>query len=66
MTIVVAARRLAVFECWCRKVLFVDEVVVVGAVSRLGEDGVDEGVGRDREKAGDRYLELSSLCLLCC
>ena len=40
----------------------VDEVV--GAVSRLGEDGVDEGEGRDREIAGDRYLELSSLLLV--
>ena len=49
-----AARRLAVFGCWCRKML-VDEVVDVGAVPCLGKDGVDEdeGVGSG-EFAGDR------------
>ena len=48
------------------KMLF--DVVVVGVVSRLGEVGVDEGEGKDREITGDRYLELLSLLLVdwCC
>ena len=44
------------------------EGVVGGAVSRLDEGSGDEDKGWDREIAGDRYLELSSLLLVdwCC